>query len=110
MCQVGADTLCCAVFAQLIAAQAAEAAAAENKNTIAPEHISKALEALGFPQYVPAVEAALAEVKTHKSGACLLQCTSQCLPGADVQSLQFVACNHTTTLCHVYAIHVCSPT
>lgn len=43
---------CCVEFITLISSEANEISEKENKKTIAVEHITKALEQLGFPEYV----------------------------------------------------------
>lgn len=43
---------CCVEFITLISSEANEISEKENKKTIACEHITKALEQLGFPEYV----------------------------------------------------------
>lgn len=44
---------CCVEFITMISAEANEIAEKEAKKTIACEHITKALEELGFSEYVP---------------------------------------------------------
>lgn len=46
---------CCVEFITLISSEANEISEKESKKTIACEHITKALEQLGFPEYVPGV-------------------------------------------------------
>jgi len=46
---------CCVEFITLISSEANEISEKESKKTIACEHITKALEQLGFPEYVAGV-------------------------------------------------------
>ena len=54
---------CCVEFITLISSEANEISEKEAKKTIATDHIIKALEQLGFTDYVPAVLEAAAEHK-----------------------------------------------
>jgi histone H3/H4 len=54
---------CCVEFITLISSEANEISEKETKKTIACDHIIKALDQLGFPDYVPAVLEAAAEHK-----------------------------------------------
>ena len=54
---------CCVEFVTLISSEANDLADAENKKTIAVEHIEKALKDLGFPEYVKEVIIAASEQK-----------------------------------------------
>lgn len=54
---------CCVEFITLISSEANEISEKEAKKTIACDHITKALERLGFSDYVPAVLEAAAEHK-----------------------------------------------
>ncbi|KAK0729710.1 negative cofactor 2 complex subunit beta-like protein [Lasiosphaeris hirsuta] len=54
---------CCVEFITLISSEANEISEKEAKKTIACDHITKALEQLGFADYVPAVMEAAAEHK-----------------------------------------------
>ncbi|KAI9785421.1 MAG: hypothetical protein M1816_000436 [Peltula sp. TS41687] len=54
---------CCVEFITLISSEANEIAEKGAKKTIAPEHVTKALEDLGFGDYVPEV---LEVVNEHK--------------------------------------------
>ena len=54
---------CCVEFITLISSEANEISEKEAKKTIACDHITKALEQLGFADYVPAVLDAAAEHK-----------------------------------------------
>lgn len=54
---------CCVEFITLISSEANEISEKEAKKTIACDHITKALEQLGFSEYVPAVLDAAAEHK-----------------------------------------------
>jgi histone H3/H4 len=61
---------CCVEFITLISSEANEISEKEAKKTIACDHIIKALDQLGFPDYVPAVLEAAAEHKeVQKVGA-----------------------------------------
>jgi histone H3/H4 len=46
---------CCVEFITLISSEANEISEKESKKTIACEHITKALEQLGFGEYVPGI-------------------------------------------------------
>jgi down-regulator of transcription 1 len=54
---------CCVEFITLVSSEANEISEKEAKKTIACDHITKALEQLGFSDYVPAVLEAAAEHK-----------------------------------------------
>ncbi|KAI0173608.1 histone-fold-containing protein [Hypoxylon sp. FL1284] len=58
---------CCVEFITLVSSEANEISEKEAKKTIACDHITKALETLGFSDYVPAVlEAAAQHKETQK--------------------------------------------
>lgn len=58
---------CCVEFITLISSEANDISEKEAKKTIACDHITKALDTLGFSEYVPAVlEAAAAHKETQK--------------------------------------------
>lgn len=58
---------CCVEFITLVSSEANEISEKEAKKTIACDHITKALETLGFEEYVPAVlEAAAQHKETQK--------------------------------------------
>lgn len=58
---------CCVEFITLISSEANEISEKEAKKTIACDHITKALDTLGFGEYVPAVlEAAAQHKETQK--------------------------------------------
>ena len=58
---------CCVEFITLVSSEANDISEKEAKKTIACDHISKALDTLGFSEYVPAVlEAAAAHKETQK--------------------------------------------
>ncbi|KAH7037516.1 histone-fold-containing protein [Microdochium trichocladiopsis] len=58
---------CCVEFITLISSEANDISEKEAKKTIACDHITKALETLGFGDYVPAVlDAAAAHKETQK--------------------------------------------
>ncbi|KAL2121992.1 hypothetical protein VTJ04DRAFT_2447 [Mycothermus thermophilus] len=59
---------CCVEFITLISSEANEISEKEAKKTIACDHIVKALEQLGFQDYVPAVLEAAAEHKEVQKG------------------------------------------
>ncbi|EHA46171.1 hypothetical protein MCOR27_009467 [Pyricularia oryzae] len=59
---------CCVEFITLISSEANEISDKEAKKTIACDHITKALEVLGFSEYVPAVLEAAAEHKEVQKG------------------------------------------
>ncbi|KAI9172517.1 NAD-dependent protein deacetylase hst2-1 [Paramyrothecium foliicola] len=59
---------CCVEFITLISSEANEISEKEAKKTIACDHITKALEQLGFSDYVPAVLEAAAEHKEVQKG------------------------------------------
>ncbi|RFU79788.1 negative cofactor 2 complex subunit beta [Trichoderma arundinaceum] len=59
---------CCVEFITLISSEANEISEKEAKKTIACDHITKALERLGFSDYVPAVLEAAAEHKEVQKG------------------------------------------
>jgi hypothetical protein len=64
---------CCVEFITLISSEANEISEKEAKKTIACDHITKALDTLGFSDYVPAVLEAAAHhketqrVRLHRS-------------------------------------------
>ncbi len=53
----------CNEFVQCVASEANEISTKENKSTILPEHVVKALESLDFASYVETVSAAMVEMK-----------------------------------------------
>ncbi|KAF3063704.1 histone-fold-containing protein [Daldinia decipiens] len=58
---------CCVEFITLVSSEANEISEKEAKKTIACDHITKALETLGFEDYIPAVlEAAAQHKETQK--------------------------------------------
>ncbi|SPO00193.1 related to TBP-binding repressor protein [Cephalotrichum gorgonifer] len=59
---------CCVEFITLISSEANEISEKEAKKTIACDHITKALEQLGFSDYVPAVMDAAQEHKDTQKG------------------------------------------
>ncbi|KAK3941935.1 histone-fold-containing protein [Diplogelasinospora grovesii] len=59
---------CCVEFITLVSSEANEISEKEAKKTIACDHITKALEQLGFAEYVPAVLEAAAEHKEVQKG------------------------------------------
>nr|GEV47641.1 protein Dr1 homolog [Tanacetum cinerariifolium] len=66
---------CCVEFINLISSESNEVCSREDKRTIAPEHVLKALEVLGFGDYIEDVYAAyeqhkLETVDTVRAGKC----------------------------------------
>ncbi|KAK1826677.1 histone-fold-containing protein [Podospora conica] len=59
---------CCVEFITLISSEANEISEKEAKKTIGCDHITKALDRLGFGEYVPAVLEAAAEHKEVQKG------------------------------------------
>lgn len=59
---------CCVEFITLISSEANEISEKEAKKTIACDHITKALETLGFSEYIPIVMEAAAEHKEVQKG------------------------------------------
>ncbi|GBF90014.1 hypothetical protein Rsub_02720 [Raphidocelis subcapitata] len=60
---------CCTEFVNVVSAQANELATSDKKLTIAPEHVLRALEALGFGDYVEDVRAAWDLLKEESKNA-----------------------------------------
>ena len=63
---------CCVEFITLISSEANEISEKEAKKTIACDHITRALEQLGFADYVPAVLEAAAEHKETQKVCCIM--------------------------------------
>ncbi|KAD4888860.1 hypothetical protein E3N88_20933 [Mikania micrantha] len=66
---------CCVEFINLVSSESNEVCSREDKRTIAPEHVLKALEVLGFGDYIEEVYAAYEQHKletadTVKGGKC----------------------------------------
>ncbi|KAI0996322.1 hypothetical protein K3495_g11858 [Podosphaera aphanis] len=59
---------CCVEFITLISSEANEISEKESKKTIACEHITKALEQLGFGDYIPAIMDVAMEHKEQLKG------------------------------------------
>lgn len=59
---------CCVEFITLISSEANDISEKEAKKTIACDHIQKALEQLGFGEYIPTVMAAVADHKEVQKG------------------------------------------
>jgi histone H3/H4 len=57
---------CCVEFITLISSEANEIAEKEAKKTIACEHVTTALEQLGYPDYVPEIVKVAQEHKTQQ--------------------------------------------
>lgn len=61
---------CCTEFINLISSEANEISGKDNRKTIGPEHVMKALETLGFESYIEEVKASHAQHKVDsKEGA-----------------------------------------
>ncbi|KAK1299517.1 hypothetical protein QJS10_CPB14g00162 [Acorus calamus] len=56
---------CCVEFINLISSESNEVCCREDKRTIAPEHVLKALEVLGFGEYIEEVYAAYEQHKVE---------------------------------------------
>ncbi|GBG85969.1 hypothetical protein CBR_g40782 [Chara braunii] len=56
---------CCVEFINLVSSESNDICSNEEKRTIAPEHVIKALEALGFGEYVMEVSAAYEQHKAE---------------------------------------------
>ncbi|KAM7278189.1 hypothetical protein ACFE04_005323 [Oxalis oulophora] len=54
---------CCVEFINLVSSESNEVCSREDKRTIAPEHVLKALEVLGFGEYIEEVYAAYEQHK-----------------------------------------------
>jgi hypothetical protein len=66
---------CCVEFITLVSSEANEISEKEAKKTIACDHITKALDTLGFGDYVPAVmEAAAQHKETQKVIKGIVSC------------------------------------
>ncbi|KAI7731325.1 hypothetical protein M8C21_027139 [Ambrosia artemisiifolia] len=66
---------CCVEFINLVSSESNEVCGREDRRTIAPEHVLKALEVLGFGEYIEDVYAAyeqhkLETVDTVRGGKC----------------------------------------
>ncbi|KAK3331033.1 histone-fold-containing protein [Apodospora peruviana] len=59
---------CCVEFITLVSSEANDISEKDSKKTIACDHITKALDRLGFGEYVPAVMEAAAEHKEVQKG------------------------------------------
>lgn len=59
---------CCVEFITLISSEANEISEKETKKTIACEHITKALDQLGFSEYIPDIMAVANEHKEALKG------------------------------------------
>ncbi|PNS15815.1 negative cofactor 2 complex subunit beta [Sphaceloma murrayae] len=57
---------CCVEFITMISSEANEIAEKDAKKTIACEHITKALEDLGFAEYVPDIQDVAQQFKTQQ--------------------------------------------
>ncbi|GLU13317.1 hypothetical protein SLE2022_299570 [Rubroshorea leprosula] len=56
---------CCVEFINLVSSESNEVCSKEEKRTIAPEHVLKALQVLGFGEYIEEVYAAYEHHKTE---------------------------------------------
>jgi histone H3/H4 len=63
---------CCVEFITLISSEANEISEKESKKTIACEHITKALEQLGFGEYVQDIMEVASEHKEQLKVGCVL--------------------------------------
>jgi histone H3/H4 len=63
---------CCVEFITLISSEANEIAEKEAKKTIACEHVTSALEQLGYPDYVPEILKVAHEHKSQQAVSLLL--------------------------------------
>ena len=63
---------CCVEFITMISAEANEIAEKDAKKTIACEHITKALEELGFAEYVPELLSVAEDFKSQQAVCCEL--------------------------------------
>lgn len=78
---------CCVEFITLVSSEANDISEKEAKKTIACDHISKALDTLGFSEYVPAVlEAAAAHKETQKVCALFMRVSSILLRSVTIAS------------------------
>ncbi|KAK9792025.1 hypothetical protein WJX73_003722 [Symbiochloris irregularis] len=59
---------CCSEFVQLVSSEAAELSTEEKKSTIGPEHIVRALERLGFDDYMGDVQSTWHQLKDDQKG------------------------------------------
>lgn len=64
---------CCVEFITMISSEANEIAEKDAKKTIACEHITKALEELGFQEYVPDVLEVAQQFKTQQAVSLIRQ-------------------------------------
>lgn len=55
----------CVTFIMILSTESNEVAEADSKKTIAPEHVIKALEQLGFPDYIEPSQKAISEHKEN---------------------------------------------
>jgi histone H3/H4 len=69
---------CCVEFITMISTEANEIAEKDAKKTIACEHITKALEELGFGEYVQEIVAVADQFKTSQV-VCILSFISYCV-------------------------------
>lgn len=61
----------CAEFVQLISSEATEISNKEKKNTITPEHLLKAIQDLGFTDFLEEVTATMEQHKEESKGEVL---------------------------------------
>ncbi|EMC92780.1 hypothetical protein BAUCODRAFT_37697 [Baudoinia panamericana UAMH 10762] len=59
---------CCVEFITMLSSEANEIAEKDAKKTIACEHITKALEELGFAEYVPELQSVAEQFKSTQGG------------------------------------------
>lgn len=58
---------CCTEFIHLLASEANDICAKQQKKTINPEHVLKALESLGFSEYIDEAQAVFEESKATQA-------------------------------------------
>lgn len=59
---------CCSEFVQLLSSEANEICEKDNKKTISPDHILRALETLGLQSYLPEVKSEYERVRNEEKG------------------------------------------
>lgn len=59
---------CCTEYVQAISSEANEISTNEKKSTIMPDHIIRAMEDLGFDEFIEAVKAAHDQWKIEQAG------------------------------------------
>eukprot|EP00775_Hariotina_reticulata_P012429 gene12429-12565_t len=61
---------CCTEFIQLLSSEANELAMGDNKSTITPEHVVRALRQLGFDDWAEDVQQSYENFKTEAKREC----------------------------------------